>query len=87
MKRDDFDRAQNILANIRESEKEVNKLIGLLDQRRISSNRQFINMILESYQCPGLLEKLADIVEESIKSQIHSEQDNVAHLNSLFDSL
>lgn len=87
MKREDYDRAQDLLANIRESEKEVNRLIFMKDKRIGCSNKEFVCYAIEHYQSPGLMEKIADVIAESITNQIHTEQDNIAHLNVLFDSL
>lgn len=87
MKREDFDRAQDLLSNIQESREEINRLIRIKEKE--VSNKEFVCYAIEHYQSPGLMEKLREVITQSILklNQIHAEQDNIAHLKNLFESL
>lgn len=85
MKREDFDRAQDLLSNIQKSREEINRLIRIKEKE--VSNKEFVCYAIEHYQSPGLMEKLREVITQSILNQIHAEQDNIAHLKNLFESL
>ena len=50
MKREDFDRAQDLLANIRESQEEISRLIRIKEKE--GSNKEFVCYAIEHYQSP-----------------------------------
>lgn len=87
MNRENFDRAQSLLANIDESKKTIDKYYSILQEKRTSSNKQFVCMVLDRFQSPGLMVKLAEVATEAIRQSIKEEKDNLTHLENLFESL
>lgn len=87
MNREEFDRANSLLAHIDESKKIISKYYDILAERQTGTNRNFVLVVIDKFQSPGLMVKLADVAAEAIRQSIQEEKDNITHLENLFKSL